>query len=173
MTFSRAWVRCYRGSRNCILDGLIMVLLGGLVLLAAAQILLRNLFSYSLFWGDDVLQLALLWLVMAGAVAAARSGEHLRINVLMQFFPRAARPWLYALLHGFTSTICAILCWQSVRMALDAYLFGDRLIGELPAWLAQSILPVGFGVLALHYGVRCLSEVFHGLARRQPRGGAS
>ena len=163
-------VRRFRCSSNWILDGLIVVLLGGMVLLAAAQILMRNLFSYSLFWGDDLLQLALLWLVMSGAVAAARTGEHLRINILAQFISRAARPWMYAALHAFTAAVCAVLTWQSVLLVLESITYGDTLFGELPSWAAQLVMPVGFGLLAFHYTVRCLSEVFHGLHRRPLHG---
>ena len=156
------WYRC---SSNGILDGMIVVLLGGMVVLAVAQILMRNLFSFSLFWGDDLLQLALLWLVMIGAVAAARTGEHLRINILAQFIPRTARPWMYAALHAFTGIVCAVLAWQSVLLVLDSIRYGDTLFGELPSWVAQSVMPVGFGLLAFHYTVLCMSELHHGLHR--------
>ena len=173
MILSRRKVRWYRYFSNWILDGLIVFLLGGMVLLATAQIVMRNLFSYSLFWGDDLLQLALLWLVMSGAVAAARTGEHLRINILAQFIPRAARPWMYAVLHVFTAAVCAVLTWQSVLLVLESIEYGDTLFGEMPAWAAQLVMPVGFGLLAFHYTVRCLSEVFHGLCRRPLHGSAT
>ena len=170
MTTSRRMMRWYRCSSNWVLNGLIVVLLGGMVLLATMQILMRNLFSYSLFWGDDLLQLARLWLVMSGAVVAAHTGEHLRINILAQFIPRAARPWMYAALHVFTAAVCAVLAWQSVLLVLESVEYGDTLFGELPAWAAQLVMPAGFGLLAFHYTVRCLSEVFHGLRRRPAHG---
>lgn len=161
------WYRC---SSNWVLDGLIVVLLGGMVVLAAAQILMRNLFSFSLFWGDDLLQLALLWLVMSGAIAAARTGEHLRINILAQFIPRAARPWIYSVLHAFTAAVCAVLSWQSVLLVLDSLEYGDMLFSELPSWVAQMVMPVGFGLLTCHYSIRCLSELHHGLHRHTLQG---
>jgi TRAP-type C4-dicarboxylate transport system permease small subunit len=173
MNPSRRWVKWYRGSSNVVLDAMIMFLLGGMVLLATAQIILRNVFSISLYWGDDLLQLALLWLVMAGAVAAARSGEHLRINILIHYVPRKLRPWTYAALHGFTSVICGTLAWQAVQMVHDSAVYGDLLLGEVPAWAAQLILPASFGFLALHYALKALSECCHGLWRRSPSGGAS
>jgi len=151
-------------------DTVLMLILIGMILLAGAQIFLRNFFDYSLFWGDDLLQLALLWLVMSGAVAAARTGEHLRINILAQFVPRTARPWMYAALHVFTAAVCAVLAWQSVLLVLESVEYGDTLFGELPAWAAQLVMPAGFGLLAFHYTVRCLSEVFHGLRRRPAHG---
>jgi TRAP-type C4-dicarboxylate transport system permease small subunit len=153
-----------------MLNTFIAVLLGGMVLLAATQIVMRNVFSYSLFWGDDLLQLALLWLVMAGAVAAARHGEHIRINVLERFFPRQARPWLEAVLHGFTAIICGVLTLHSTRFVLDSARFGDTLLGDVPAWLGQIVMPVGFGLLALQYAGRVLQDVFHGIHRNPPAG---
>ena len=173
MNFVLKWIEYCRVLVKRVLDGMIMFLLGGMVLLAAAQIVMRNVFSFSLFWGDDVLQLALLWLVMTGASAAALSGEHLRIDILVRFVPKGGRPWLYATLHGFTAGICGVLAWQSVRLVQDSITYGDTLLGNVPAWTAQIILPVGFGFLALHYGLRVLSEGFHGLWRRPSHGGTS
>lgn len=164
----RRLIRWYRCLNAWILNGLIFVLLGGMVLLATAQILMRNLFSYSLFWGDDLIQLALLWLVMSGAVAAAHTGEHLRINILAQFISPSVKPWMYAAIHAFTAAVCAVLTWQSVSMVLESLKYGDVMFGELPAWAAQLVMPIGFGLLAFNYTVRCLSEVFHGLRRSSP-----
>lgn len=169
----RKIARWYRCSSDWILNGLIVVLLGGMVLLATTQILMRNLFSYSLFWGDDLIQLALLWLVMSGAVAAAHTGEHLRINILAQFISPTAKPWMYAAIHAFTAAVCAVLAWQSILMVLESLKYGDTMFGELPAWTAQLVMPVGFGLLAFNYTVRCLSEVFHGLHRRPSLGDLS
>ena len=164
----RKIVRWYRYSSDWVLNGLIVLLLGGMVLLAAAQILMRNLFSYSLFWGDDLIQLALLWLVMSGAVAAARTGEHLRINILARFISPVAKPWMYAAIHAFTAAVCATLAWQSALLVLESLKYGDTLFGELPAWVAQLVMPIGFGLLAFNYSVLCLSEIFHGLRRPSP-----
>lgn len=165
---SRKFIRCYRHLRDSIVNGVIVVLLGGMVLLATAQILLRNLFSYSLFWGDELIQLALLWLVMSGAVAAARAGEHLRINILAQYVAPAAKPWMYAAIHAFSAGVCAVLAWQSGLLVFDSLEYGDTLIGDFPAWVAQLVMPVGFGLLALNYAVRGLLEVFHGIHRSSP-----
>ncbi len=161
-------VRWYRAMTDRLLNTFITLLLGGMVLLAAAQIVMRNMFSYSLFWGDDLLQLALLWLVMAGAVAAARHGEHIRINVLERVFPRKTRPWLEAVLHGFTAMVCGALTLHSTRFVLESARFGDILLGNIPAWLGQVVMPVGFGLLTLQYAARVWQDMFHGIHRHAP-----
>lgn len=168
MTSLKNSVRWLQTVSDRILSAFIVVLLGGMVTLAAAQIVMRNVFSYSLFWGDELLQLALLWLVMAGAVAAARHGEHIRINVLERYFPDRARPWLGAVLHGCTSAICTVLAFQSGRFVLDSARYGDTLLGDVPAWLGQLVIPVGFGLLALQYAGSVLQAMSQGIHRQIP-----
>ena len=110
------------------------------------------------------------FLKTAGAVAAARHGEHIRINVLERFFSRKTRPWLEALLHGFTATICGVLSLHSSRFVLASAHYGDTLLGNVPAWLGQLVVPVGFGLLALQYIGRVMEDVFHGVHRHAPVG---
>lgn len=160
----------FRTLTDRVLSTFIVVLLGGMVALAATQIVMRNVFSYSLFWGDELLQLALLWLVMAGAVAAGRHGEHIRINVLERYFPDRMRPWLEAVIHGSTATICAVLAFQSSRFVLASAHYGDTLLGDVPAWLGQLVIPVGFGLLTLQYASRVLQDVNKGIYCRAPTG---
>lgn len=168
MIAALTWLHRVQRGMDRILRMLVVGILGGMVLLAAAQILMRNVFSYSLFWGDDILQLALLWLVMAGALAAALDGGHIRINVLMRFVPRNVRPWVYAATHAFTAVMCLLLALQSVRLVLSSAEYGDRLFGDVPAWLAQLIMPAGFGLLTIHFAARGSAQLFHGIRRGAP-----
>ena len=47
-------------------DGILVVLLSVMILLAAAQILLRNVFDIGLFWGDQTLRILVLWVSLMG-----------------------------------------------------------------------------------------------------------
>jgi TRAP-type C4-dicarboxylate transport system permease small subunit len=64
---------------------LLVALLGGLVLLASTQIVLRNFFSLGLTWADGLIRLMVLWLALVGAVAAAREGRHITMAALTRF----------------------------------------------------------------------------------------
>jgi len=50
-------------------DGILVVLLSVMILVAAAQILLRNFFDIGLSWGDQALRILVLWVGLMGAVA--------------------------------------------------------------------------------------------------------
>ena len=66
-------------------DGLLFVILIGMILLAGAQIVLRNFFDSGIFWGDELLRLMVLWLTVAGGLAASRIDKHISIAVLDRF----------------------------------------------------------------------------------------
>jgi TRAP-type C4-dicarboxylate transport system permease small subunit len=137
-------------------NGLLVVLLSVLVALASSQILLRNVFSTSLAWGDEAVRLLVLWLALVGAVAASRDARQIRIDVLARLLPRR---WLWVpelVAAAFTACVCGALAWHSTRFVLDSRAFGDTLLGEQPAWLAQIILPVGFAIIGYRYLVRAL-----------------
>ena len=105
-----------------------------------------------------------------GHAAKIVDKESIRINVLERLFSRKTRPWLEACLHGFTATICGVLTLQSTRFVLASAHYGDTLLGDVPAWLGQLVIPSGFGLLALQYAGRVLRDVFHGIHRQAPAG---
>ena len=56
-------------------DSLMVILLSATILLAASQIVLRNLFDSGLIWADPTLRIMVLWLSLLGAIAATRRGS--------------------------------------------------------------------------------------------------
>jgi len=135
-------------------NGLLVVLLSLLLLLASAQILLRNVLSSSLPWGDEAVRLLVLWLALLGAIAASRDGRQIRIDVLSRVIPKRL-VWIPdSIATGFTAAVCGVFAWHAWRFVQDSRAFGDQMLGDWPAWMLQLILPIGFGVMAYRYAVR-------------------
>ena len=63
--------RC-QGAIHRVEDFVLALLLSAMILLASAQIFLRNLFDSSLSWGDPMLRILVLWVGLLGALAASR-----------------------------------------------------------------------------------------------------
>ena len=141
---------------------LMSVLLLAIVALSALQILLRNVFSYSLYWADDVIRIGVLWLAVVGAVAASRESKHLAIGLVARYFPNVwHRP--SAIIAGtFACAISAVLSWHSGRFVLDTFRFGDTLLGDFPAWPFQLVMPIGFAVMSYHFFVRTFGKLRQG-----------
>jgi TRAP-type C4-dicarboxylate transport system permease small subunit len=58
------------------------------VVLLFVQIVLRNVFSGSLAWGDELATYAFVWFAYMGAVYAAKMSAHNRVTFQFRFFPR-------------------------------------------------------------------------------------
>jgi len=141
-------------------DALLLIILICMIFLAGIQIFLRNFFDTSLFWGDEMLRLMVLWLTMAGALAASRMDKHISIAVLDRFLPRTARLISRIIIDLFTASICALFAWQSARFVMGSYEFGDLLMRNIPAWTVQIILPIGFALMAYRHVVLAIRRPF-------------
>lgn len=149
-------------------DALLVVILGGMVLLAAAQIVLRNFFDIGFIWSDELLRLLVLWLAVAGAVAASRKDRHISIAVLDRFLPASVNRFVRVMLDLFSAAVCAIIAWHSLKFVMGSYEYDDRLLGNVPAWVLQSVMPAGFALIAWRYSVFALRGVA-GKQRAEPQ----
>ena len=148
-------------------DALLVLILTTMILLAAAQIVLRNFFDIGFIWGDEILRMLVLWLAVAGALAASRSDRHISIDVLNRFLPERASQAVKAVVHLFTAVVCGVVAWHALQFVKTSYEFEDVLLGNAPAWILQSVLPVGFGLIAWRYALFTFGDVASLFRRRR------
>ncbi len=140
-------------------NALICLLLSALILLAGAQIVLRNFFSMGFTWADGLVRLMVLWLAMLGAVAASREGRHIAIDLAGRFLPRGLARIIACATCTFAALVSGALAWYSWSFVEDSREFGDRLLNDLPAWPFQAILPIGFALIAYRYALRAVARL--------------
>ena len=132
-------------------NAVLLIILISMILLAGTQIFLRNFFDGGIYWGDEMLRVMVLWLTVAGGLAASRMDRHISIAVLDRFLPDRAQLITKIIIDLFTAGVCALFAWHSARFVMGSYEFGDTLMRNVPAWILQSILPVGFGLMAYRH----------------------
>lgn len=132
-------------------DAVLVLLLGGMIALAAGQILLRNFLNIGFIWSDEALRLLVLWVAVAGAVAASRGDKHINIPIFDRFLPGRWGSLKDSVIHSFTAAICVVVAWHGALFVRSSHEFGDLLLGGVPAWMLQLVLPVGFGLIAYRY----------------------
>lgn len=138
---------------------LLTVLLSSLILLASAQILLRNVFSIGLAWGDGLVRLMVLWLALIGAVVASRENKQIKIDFLTRFLSEPLQRVAVVTTDVFTAIVTGMLAWHSWRFVQESRFYGDLLMGDWPAWIFQLILPIGFFLICYRYALRVLREL--------------
>lgn len=150
-TRARAWFVRADTAGRAVENALLVVGVSALIVVASGQILLRNVFSIGLVWADGMLRLTVLWLALLGAIAASREGRHIRIDIVARFLGPRSRLVLAFMRELVTAAVCAVLAWYAWAFVADSREFGDVLLGNLPAWWFQIILPVGFAVMAYRH----------------------
>jgi TRAP-type C4-dicarboxylate transport system permease small subunit len=130
---------------------LISVILLGIIALESLQIVLRNFFSYAIFWADELIRLGVLWLAVIGALAASREGRHLAIGIVPRYCPRSWHKPAACFAALFAAALTALLAWQSFRFVYDSYRFGDTVLGDWPAWAFQLVMPIGFSLISYRF----------------------
>jgi TRAP-type C4-dicarboxylate transport system permease small subunit len=157
-TQHRWWARIDRAGRS-LETWLIVVILGGLILLGAAQIVLRNFFSIGFPWGDGLARLAVLWLGLLGALAASRDGRHITMGALARWLPPRLRAVAAACADVFGAAVSATIAWYAWVFVSDSREFGDTLLGDIPAWWLQAIMPVAFALMAWQFLVQAANRL--------------
>lgn len=132
-------------------DGLLVLLLAVMIVMATVQILLRNLFSTGLVWNESFLRVLVLWITLVGAMVATRGAEHIRIDVLQRYLPPALLPWLARCANFFSAVICTIACRYSVSYVYLEYSTPYPAFANVPSWVPIVIIPFGFAVMALRF----------------------
>lgn len=151
--FSRAIFQKLEKAGRAGEDAFLVIILTGMILLAAAQIIMRNFFNFGFIWSDEVLRMLVLWIALGGAVAASRGDKHINVAILDRFLPDKARAVVKGVIHLFTAGICGIVTWHSIKFVQTSREFGDLLMGDIPAWLPQLIMPIGFGLICYRYSL--------------------
>ncbi len=145
------FVRSLIGFLQKIESGLLAVILFLLIVLAAWQVLARNLFDGGLLWGDGFVRVAVLWVTLIGAMVASRTDDHIRMDVITRYLPEAFQKASARLTAVFTALICGLFAWFSTSFVMEEIEYGAMAFGEVPSWICALVMPIGFSIMSLRY----------------------
>lgn len=124
----------------------------GLVLVMAANVLLRYLFSTGSVWAQELEWHLLVPICMLGMAYAVRHAEHVRVDVFFAGFSdrtRHAIDLLCAVLFMAVALIVILLSWRYLGQSfrIDE---GSANPGGIPyRWALKAFLPLGFALFLL------------------------
>lgn len=142
-------------------DSVMITLVSLMILVAGAQILLRNLFDTGFGWSDPLLRIMVLWVGLVGAMAATRERRHISIDVLSRFLPLRGKQLSGIVTDLFSTIVCGLLAWHSGVFVYHEYLDGSEAFAGVPAWACEAIMPFGFAVMALRFFFSMVNRFLH------------
>lgn len=122
--------------------------LAAMVLLPLIDIVLRP--TALVLPGSSAIQCHLtLFLCMIGGAVAARERRLLALSTVTAFLKGRAKAWARLFSGACAATIVCVLFVAGLRFVLQQREAGNILAYGVPIWLAQAVLPLGFGLIAL------------------------
>jgi C4-dicarboxylate transporter DctQ subunit len=136
--------------------GIFLALGLGVVLM---EVVARGMLSTSFIWSEEISRYTLIWMTYFGASAAVRSGEHIRVTVILTRLSSATR----RVVELVAALACLVFALAVVRYGI-AFINDTRTMGLIsadsnlpaPIWVFQSIIPIGYALIALRSGQRLL-----------------
>ncbi|WP_367155242.1 TRAP transporter small permease [Methylomonas sp. HYX-M1] len=127
-----------------------------LMLVAVAQIILRNAFGSGLLWADAYMRIAVLWIAMLGAMVASRHTNHIAVDLVSAHLPDTWQAVFLRCRHALTALICVAVAWFSGDFVVQEAGYADIAFAGVPVWWCEAILPIGFAVMAWRYSAAAL-----------------
>ena len=123
---------------------------------AVFQIGARNLFGSGIVWGQDLVQVAMLWLTMVGAYVAVGENRHIRIDVVARFGSARLQALAARITTLFGAVLCAALGWFSIEFVRWDFIDNVPGFASVPAWVCESIIPIAAFAMALRFALQAI-----------------
>lgn len=142
-------------------NAVLVLLLTVMIFLAVGQIVLREIFDTGIIWADEFIKLLVLWIAMFGSVAASRDDRHLRIDVLSHLLSEKMISAARLVVETFAAIICSVVAWNAYRWLQIELEYQDTILIDFPAWLAHSIVPLAFTLMAYRFVLSSIKRAMH------------
>ena len=165
-------------------NGIASILLLLMALIPCVEFIGRHFFGIGISGAAEYLQHLTLWVGLCGAVLAARDNKNLKIVGVLEWLPKPLKIFADYWSYFLAAMVCWSLCGASIQLIVaeapalpvkaGAFLpsfivnwlepFGlfsqggaTKIGGLFPQWIAEIIMPFGFGFMALCF-IICFSK---------------
>ena len=134
-------------------DGIAAMALAAMVVLPLAEIVTRRLFGVGVPGSGPFVQHLTLWIGFLGAAIAAREGKLLALAT-GTFVPERWRSATAVFASAVAACMATILAMGAVQLVATERETGTIIAANVPAWVGQLALPIGFALIALRLAWR-------------------
>ncbi len=149
---------------------LIVIFLSLMVTLTFFHVILRALYTHAHFkwanvilgqvdWTEPFVRLLVLWITFLGASLLTSDNRHIKIDLMPAILPPQWLPFRELFLSMVCVLISFIMLKASIYYVKIEMEFGGHLFLELPTWVGQLILPIGFSMILFRFFLRGIDQV--------------
>jgi len=117
--------------------------------IAVSGVISRYLFTYVIFWAEELTIFLIIFSTFLGAVVTLRHHEHVNVDILPSLIRRLRRG--FAVLAGLVTVVyCVLIGFYAWAMVLDPIARGTVTPAlKLPLWVVEVAIPVGLTLMLL------------------------
>lgn len=138
---------------------MLVSILTAMMLIAVGQIIMREGFGTGFGWADELVRLMVLWLALIGSIAACRENRHIRIDALSHVLPDSAVDLIRIFVDIFAAVVSSVIAFQAWRYLQIEIEYEDTVLVDTPAWIAHSIMPAAFALIAYRFLIGALKQI--------------
>lgn len=115
------------------------------------EVLARYLFIAPTIWAAELSQLCLIWGTMIGMPWLLKTGRHISVDAMTDRLGAVGRRWCHVVAMLVIAAFSAVVAWKGSGIFYESFARG-RTTGsmlDLPAWVSELAIPVGFTLLFL------------------------
>jgi TRAP-type C4-dicarboxylate transport system permease small subunit len=150
---------------------LIVSFLGLMLLFTFVQVVLRGLYTHAhiqwandwmahVGWSEPFARLLVLWLAFLGASLLTGDGKHIKIDLLTTVISEKWSAARELILSVACLGVCAVMFKVCLEYIALERAYGGAMFLQVPNWVGQLILPVGFGAMFFRFLLRAVESTF-------------
>jgi TRAP-type mannitol/chloroaromatic compound transport system permease small subunit len=135
----------------------------GIALVMGANVLLRYAFSVGFIWSQELEWHIFIPLCLFGMSYALLHGEHVRVDVLFQYFKPRTKHAIDILAAFLSMAFCVIVIWLSIPYVYQSWSIGEGTSnpgGIEYRYIVKALIPIGFVVLFLQSLSQAIKSYF-------------
>ncbi|MCR9089054.1 MAG: TRAP transporter small permease [Rhodobacteraceae bacterium] len=132
----------------CVIGAVLMAATG---IMLTYEVIARYFFIRPTIWAAELSQLCLIWGCLLAMAHLLTLRRHITVNAVTTLLPRAAQKLCAVFALAVVIAFSAIVAFWGFDIFHESFVRG-RTTGSLlnlPVWIAEAAVPVGFGLLAL------------------------
>jgi len=139
------------------------IVLGFLILYTFLAVIMRYFINRPIYWGEEFQLICIIIIVFFGAGAGFRTGSHIAIDFLVDFFPLKLEKIVTVIIYLISVVVMIYFFVQS--SAFVRQMFVTRRITDIlriPFFVIYTSFPIGCALIIINYSVVTYTKYFSG-----------
>ncbi|OFZ55059.1 MAG: hypothetical protein A2428_17420 [Bdellovibrionales bacterium RIFOXYC1_FULL_54_43] len=134
----------------------LIMILSVMMVVAFIQVVLRNVFSSGISWGDGLTRALVLWAGFLGASLAVKQGRYINIDVISRLLSDRAKRVSRVCVYLFSSVVCFFMGLASVNFVKMEYDSATQYSIGIDSWIIELVIPSIFFFLTFRFSLKMI-----------------